>query len=228
MKFVIAFTPRSGSTHLCQLLGSHYAVACWGEILNKRHKGLYRKRGPYGVLYDLFFQCHNPILAAGGKVAFGHSLQREFQAEPWEMMVNDREIRIIHLRRRNILKQALSQERNSQSKAWSQEDKQRADTHGLHFDPDRAIARMERIEKHGAELDRCFAGHVSVGVEYEQLDENPDGVCRDLLQFLELDDLPLRSNRKKLNTRPLSQSISNFDSLVSCLRGTRWEQYLES
>lgn len=217
MKYLIAFTARSGSTHLCSLLGSHPEIVCWGEILHRTNKPLYQGRGPKWILYKHYLAAHGLIRAAGGKVHPGQSRQCKFQAKPWRMLCEDRSIRVIHLRRENTLEQAVSILRKNTNTEPGKR---------VHASPKRLVGWMEDMASLDAEIGPSFAGHEMTHVTYEELCSNEAETCDRLLDFLGFDPFPLRSNREKIGM-PLKRSLLNYQEVHDYLMGTKWEHCLE-
>ena len=124
-KFMISCIARCGSSMLCTMLDSHPEVLCHGEIL----AGRYESSGPYHYLikreFDiaewlheyrqarpesfLYGVCFNP---AGNKPV-GFKFKLEESLDPAykvfrDMIVADKEIKISHVHREDILDQYIS------------------------------------------------------------------------------------------------------------------------
>ena len=126
-KFIITCAPRTGSTMLRMMLNSHPEIVCHGEAITlKRPPNLGKKyqdyigktsqelaqiraENPVNFLYSYiwnkeYYKANSK--AVGLKLKY-RQLQEEFK-EVFQAILEDKEIRIIHLTRRNLLKRYLS------------------------------------------------------------------------------------------------------------------------
>ena len=87
----------------------------------------------------------------------------------------------------------------------------------VRIDPTECIAALRGIEADEAELDALGAGHRTFRIAYEELGD--EARLAELQRFLGLDPEPLRSWFEKLRTRPLAETVSNWDELESALAG---------
>ena len=126
-KFLVSCAARSGSTMLCSLIRSHPQAICHGEVLAQEGSpplaGMYqrklkenpefgssvcryRDRHPERFLYDIVFnpQGHRCV---GFKFKTDEAFQPRFK--PFrEIVAADKDIKVIHLIRRNLLDQYVS------------------------------------------------------------------------------------------------------------------------
>jgi len=126
-KFIVSCAARSGSTMLCSLIRSHPQAICHGEVLaqegppplagmyeRKRRDNpefgsnvrRYRDRHPQRFLYDIVFNPQGRR-CVGFKFKTDEAFQSRFKAIR-EVIAADKDIKIIHLIRRNVLDQYVS------------------------------------------------------------------------------------------------------------------------
>ena len=126
-KFIITCAPRTGSTMLRMMLNSHPGIACYGEVITlkgepnlgkkfqdsigKTSEELAEIRGnnPVNFLYNYIWNqdyYQADCKAIGLKIKY-RQLQEQFK-DVFQAILDDREIRIIHLTRKNLLKRYVS------------------------------------------------------------------------------------------------------------------------
>jgi len=134
--------------------------------------------------------------------------------------------RIIHLRRRNLLRQRLSHEiMMAESRAhWSSV----PTVHPvrIRLATDRLIESFAEATAAAIEMDRFFAGSSKLTVFYEDLSADFAVQCHTILHFLGVRIAPLVSPKRKSKRRVLCETIENYGEVERALAGTPWEQFL--
>jgi hypothetical protein len=125
-RFVVLTHPRTGSTLLSRALNSHPRITCFGEVFNwvLTHVDFtvegydesnaddlnLRNKDPVAFLQERIF-CQPPGMSS----AVGFKLHYSHCSPPWgfpallDHLVQDKEVRILHLQRRNMLKSLASE-----------------------------------------------------------------------------------------------------------------------
>jgi DNA invertase Pin-like site-specific DNA recombinase len=139
-RFMILSGARTGSTVLAQALNSGPDIVCFRELFNlKRNEIDYsvdgydeenaedlalRERDPVRFLQERIF-CRHPdkVGAVGFKFHYVH-----FWAYPdlWEALTEDTDLRVLHLRRRNLLRMLLSTKIAKSTGVWQVEPDRRS------------------------------------------------------------------------------------------------------
>ena len=137
VRFIVLGDARTGSSMLVQALHSSPHIRCFREIFNwKQHfvdfhmEGYdksnerdwsQRKRDPGGFLRERIF-CQHPeaIRAVGFKFLYVHTMG--FQGLH-ELLAGDRQLRVLHLRRRNLLRKLVSLKIAQATGSWLQEER---------------------------------------------------------------------------------------------------------
>lgn len=231
--FIVVGAQRTGSTLLVGLLDSHPHIVTGGEALNPKavEEGyiswpraevredaalLDLRRHHPAAFIDRLFSVGGAAAhrAVGFKFMYDHGTR---QPEALEHLRTIEGLRVIHIRRRNLLRRLLSHERARQSGEWTV----RVGQSGAAEPPKvvlgaRACAKdFEYMEAKAAEYDRLFAHRAVHHVVYEELAASPAEVAGDAIRFLGLDptaDLAVRL-RKQSPPMPLADSIENFREL---------------
>lgn len=225
VRFVILCLARTGSSHLVALLDSHPRVHCYGEVLNATHRA---SEGWFVESGQTDPRAHvDDLLRRGPEQAVGFKLPiNSVQDHPSivELLEQDRELRVIRLVRRNALAMLLS--RRMLRETWvSQSIYGSYGAATVTISPAECVRALERIERDDRWLDELAEGHPTHRLAYEDLIDGRG--LEEVQRFLDLEPAPLSSRYERLRTRPMSETIENWDELASALRGTPHEAFLE-
>jgi hypothetical protein len=224
LTFVIACLGRTGSTHLVSLLDSHPDIRCFGELFT-HHEGTLDEAfvtSPIADPVEYVAQLTAPLTerAVGFKLPLN-----SIRAHPESLRLLEGEsMRIVRLRRLNVLALLASRRLLASTKVPQS-------THGdygdatVELDPKQALAVFRLTDEHERYLDELGDGRPTFQITYEDLSA---GCGLDELQdFLGVEPVPLKSMFKRVRSRPLTETISNWDEVASALRGTPYERFLE-
>jgi len=241
VRAIILTTQRSGSTFLVDCLRSHPEVECAGEILNGQpdnprpaYRGPFRqtlkalrilRTGAWraGNFMDAYFKRGSARVRCFK--AMYNQLARPFAKR---YLVENEDIRVIHLRRHNLLKvhvSTLLMNERKQLQATSE-----TETVWIRVNPRAAIASMRMARERYESYDRAFERHPRLQVSYENLiDRNgitEDARCR-ICAFLGIAQLPMASPLVKLNPESLREMVTNYDELAEAISRTEFASMLE-
>lgn len=222
LRFVILCLGRTGSTHLQSMLDFHSQARCHAEIFGDGKPPTFATSGDDDPKAFL-----DRMLAGGGERAVGFKLpinSIELTPEAATLVRDDPEIAAIRLSRRNRLAQLVSRQLLattgvSQSIFGSYGDAT------VRLEPRACAAALDRIEADEAALDALCADHPTFRIDYEELGD--ERRLDELQRFLGLEPEPLRSWYERLRTRPLTDTVSNWDEVAAALAGTRHEPFLD-
>lgn len=221
MRFVILCLGRTGSTHLQSMLDHHSQARCWGEIFSDGKPPTFAAADT-----DDPEEFVAGLLDGGSERAAGFKLPiNSIRLEPragW-IVRDDPGLAVIRLSRRNRLAQLVSRQLLattgvSQSIFGSYGDAR------VSIDPVACLRALDRIAEEEAELDELAAGHETFRIDYEELGESAR--LDELQRFLGLEPEPLRSWFERLRTKPLPETVENWDELTAALTGTPHERFL--
>jgi hypothetical protein len=221
--FVVLCLGRTGSTHLVSMLGHHSQAVCLNEIFGDGKPPTFAAAAtddPEEFLREALGD--GPERAKGLKLPI-NSIR--LTPEAAEMVRSHREMAVVRLSRRNRLAQLVSRHLLaktgvSQSIFGSYGDAT------VELDPAATLRALDRMDSEEAELDGLATGHETFRIDYEGLGDT--GRLEELQAFLGLDPEPLQSWFERLRTRPLSETVSNWDELSATLAGTRHEPLLRA
>jgi LPS sulfotransferase NodH len=246
--FMITCAARTGSSMLVNLLQSHPDVMCHMEIFNPKRvegfSGTYRARlgaepdleprmrtlrtqAPEVFLYKIAFDGQGRP-RVGFKFKYEELLQPMFSGARAALMA-DCDIRIVHLRRRNLLARYLSWwvANHVTGVTMVRQGQPKPAVGPVRLDPAACIADFDRVERHAAFVARMFADHPVLDITYEALTgTDATGEHARLQAFLGVRQHPLKTVIAKLSELSPARTIENYAELENRFRGTPYAHML--
>jgi LPS sulfotransferase NodH len=236
VRFLIVSEERTGSTFLEMLLNSHEQIICRGEILNPseeiRRTAMPLSLSVLGAEDDaseyldgsLYGQVPDHVRAVGFRLMYSHA-----RTGGWEnarrRIVDDREIRVIHLTREDLLARYLSYRLALRDGRWIATDEAPqpvSDT--IHLDVEDCVKSFVESEVNQEAADREFSSHPMYDLTYEKLTTDFEAESRRVLEFLGVEYRPLFSPTRRQQTRSKREVIENFDELRQFLDQGDWSK----
>jgi LPS sulfotransferase NodH len=244
MKVIIITSQRSGSNFLRHSLNSHPKVTCDGELLiggmiplprileNWRLPAkLYRyivagAWNPVSILEKFLARNDSPIV--GFKAMYNHLANSKVR----KFLQHHTEIRIIHLRRDNLLKQYVSKALLGvrRSKRWEPHSTKKLPIVSTRISPDAAIKAMQQTQKQFEEYEKLLVNHHKIELVYENMINGrclSDHATKEICKLLDVEDRPLCCDFVKVNPNELKLMIDNYEEIVSALHGTPFKRFLD-
>jgi hypothetical protein len=231
-RFCILTNARTGSQLLVRLLDSHPRVRCESEILGTSHllpytwvKGrsrLARLRGgaeAYGFKVSSF-NLSPELRFAVMKKGFGPVVD-ELAA---------RDFHPIHLRRKNLLRQVVSQMRGLADERWHARVDDDVRPARLIVDVPVLFASMLRFEEHDTALARILEGRDHTTLWYEdalEQAEDHQATADAVFELLGVPHHPVRSDIRKTSRGGLDLDVENADEVATALRATRFAAFVD-
>lgn len=247
-KFVIIGRSRTGSNLLRGSLMSHNDIIVFGDIfrgynINKNssiiHWGLpyfpqaksiafLRQRDPVKFLETgVFEKFPGHIAAVGFKTLYPHS-----SPESWLPVLTylreQKDFKIIHIKRKNILKTHLSLKKVAGRKdKWINISGVEEENTAIALDYEDCLKAFEDTRKWEEEYDAFFKDHPKLNVFYEQLSSHYETEMKRIQEFLEVREQSVTPLTYKQSKKPLSKAISNYSELKEKFLGTPWETFFK-
>lgn len=139
-------------------------------------------------------------------------------------------IKIIHIKRKNILKSHLSLKRVAKRRdQWSNISGNQTNTsdQSIHLDYEECLHAFEETREQEKKYDNLFKGQNKINVFYEDLTRNYENEVRRIQEFLEVDYQTLNPLTHKQGKKSLAEEVSNYTELVEKFSGTVWEEFFE-
>lgn len=238
-KFVIFGSARSGSGLLVDTLNSHPAIRCHHELFLRTSVAIQvDNNAPLSDLENFFADADSDPESflqrvwqyRAGEKAVGFKFFNDNSPEARQMLLHDRQIAKIVLRRRNLLRQYVSKLLAIQTKQWvlfDDADKQNA---SVHLNLDEFYKYCESIHSYYACLYKELydSGQRYHELWYENLAGDQARTLRSVIDFLGVStDVPLSTVYKKQNDKPLSTLISNYDEVAATLLQSDYASFLD-
>ena len=245
MKAIIVGTQRSGSNFLRHCLLSHPSIACEGELLIngmvKTPKIIEDFRWPAKIYRYVMAGAWNPtrimnqFLARDDApvVAFKAMYNQMQSARVHDFFQQHKEIRIIHLRRDNLLKQYVSKMllgKKRGQKRWRPHSTKKLPTVTTYISPQAAIKNMENTLAQYQKFESLLSQHHKIELVYETMIEGQcltDQVSQAICDLFQIEQRKMCCNFVKVNPNSLRQMIENYDELADALHGTPYERFLD-
>lgn len=242
--FVIISPQRSGSAYLCTMLDSCSQIRCFWECFLPKGREDFQfatylqsagssiktffKLPPHlrkvrleRYFKDVVYRPKSGILISGFKFMYD---QTSVFPDALQWLQNNN-VKVIHLIRRNSLKQFLSWEIRSRRRV----------SHSyvplkpvqVHVDCKNLMDRLSEMEKQKRRFKALLPSAFDcIEVYYEDLTENLSDQLGRLSTFLEVQVKEVSSPLVKLNSNQVEELVSNYEELASSLANTEFESLL--
>ena len=271
-RFVVLTHPRTGSTLLSRALNSHPRITCFGEVFNwvLTHVDFtvegydesnaddlnLRNKDPVAFLQERIF-CQPPGMSS----AVGFKLHYSHCSPPWgfpallDHLVQDKEVRILHLQRRNMLKSLASEKiatitgRYMHARAAArlrnipkafihpvtalkkaraiiaQNVLSRQRPRRVTLSVEECKAYFEETELTVKQHDELFGEHDRLSLFYEEILSARDDTFARAQSFLGVEPLVLAVALTKQSPDDLRTILENYDELREAFAGTEYSEF---
>jgi len=240
-RFVIVCHPRSGSNLIRSLLNSHTQIIALSELfrgfvpINWGLPGfsqqlsvwaLYRNDPVQFLDRVVFREYPSGIGAVGFKLLYDHA-REDWNRCIWTHLQKDHIFRIIHLKRRNLLRSHISLKRANLTDQWVNVNGRSSREVTLTLDPAECFEAFENMRRQELEVDRLFRKSPVIDIYYEDLDRNHQYEILRVQRFLGVPVLSLTPSLYRITRQPLSKVILNYDEIKGAASGTPWEAFFD-
>jgi hypothetical protein len=172
--------------------------------------------------------------AVGIKVLYYHVGKRYGQRwgvdglpDVMEFLKSERDIRILHLKRRNRLKSLTSMRVAAGTGKYlgtsdTKDQTAKGDSVRIRLTPDECEEEFRQIGRWEKSFDDAFRDHEILEVYYEDLVAERQAECNRILDFLGVSRRPLTTRMTKQRKSTLSEVIENYDDLKRHFADTEW------
>ena len=241
VRFVVLGRSRTGSNYLRGLLASHPQAVVLGEVLKNPTAIEWGTDRPAAPPQAMDVYRHDPVAfletyvfggqplsvrALGFKLFYYHA-RTEPWAFIWPYLRNLEDLRVVHIKRRNILRTHLSRAQAERSDHWVNASGEAEDYPPIELDYSACVRDFEQTRTWETEADAYFAGQATLEVLYEDLVAEPRAQAARLQTFLGLPRRTLVPQTHRQARLPLARAIANFADLQRQFRGSPWESFFE-
>jgi LPS sulfotransferase NodH len=199
------------------------SIRVYHEIFASHHREVGKD---FDRIFSSVFQYESKSTRiVGFKVFYNHLTEEE-----WKKLLSCRDLKVIHLTRRNRLRTVISLEIAFKTGQWTKSGHSGSlKEKRIVLDPAKLVKRLEQIEEGEAATRARFCDRQVLEVVYEDLVQSPDVVFESVGAYLGVDGIdPGKIKLKKQNPESLKQLIINYDEIEAALKNTRFAEYLNS
>lgn len=221
-RFAIIANARTGSNFLLDGLKSSRDIRMYHEIFAEHNRQIGKDFEK--TLSTVFQHESKSTQIVGFKVFYNHLTEEE-----WKKLQARKELKVIHLTRRNRLRTVISLEIAFKTGQWTNShDFIRTKDKRVMLDPLKIVRRLEKIESGEAATRARFQDRQMLEVVYEELVRSPKEVFFSVEEYLGVDGInPDKIRLKRQNPESLRQLIINYDEVETALKDTRFAEYLD-
>jgi LPS sulfotransferase NodH len=224
-RFAIVGNARTGSNFLSGGLKSSPSIRMYHEIFADHNR---RVGEDFDRVFSTVFQPESKSTkVVGFKVFYNHLTNDE-----WQKFLTCKDLKIIHLTRRNRLRTVISLEIAFKTGQWTKSGKGNpgeSKEKRLKLDPSKLIKRLEQIEAGETTTRARFRDRKILEVVYEDLVRSPQPVFDSISTYLGVEGIdPNKIRLRRQNPETLQQLIINYDEVDAALRNTRFAEYLNN
>lgn len=235
--FLIICTNRTGSTVLRRSLDGHPDLSLHDELFlfgdphcDEIRKGLSEGLYPRWDIDKLNYESDLiPIINSAFQKYNGFKVQvcaRQIHKHnpAWVHLAHLPNLKVIHMRRRNKIRQMVSLEVALARDLWHVESNEGIPKpKSVFVDPPRLLRKAHHFATCENYFEAYFAHKENMIVWYEDLESDIQKVLHDAQEFLGVAPMQLEVPLKKMLHEPLSELVENYSELVSAAKGTEWE-----
>jgi len=240
-KFIILSRSRVGSNFLRGLLNSHSQVTVFGELFQNKKEigwalpGYYPSRrtlrlfheSPVDFLEKKVFRAFPENTGAVGFKIFYYHAQDDKWKPVWNHLQSMPDLKVIHMKRRNVLKTHLSRQRAVRTDRWVNTNGSREPQRSISLDYEKCLDDFIRTRAWEEAYDAYFAGNDTIEVMYEDLAADYRSEIRCIQEFLGVSLEAVQPETYKQSRQPLSEAIANYCELKERFQQTPWSPFFE-
>jgi LPS sulfotransferase NodH len=222
-RFAIVSNARTGSNYLLDGLKTSPAIRMYHEIFASHNREV--GKGFQKILSTVFQYESKDTKLVGFKVFYNHLTDDE-----WTKLAAHRDLKVIHLTRRNRLRTIISLEIAFKTGQWT-----KASNSGgpkekrVTLDPLKLMKRLEQIEEGEATTRVRFCDRSMLEIVYEELVQSPIEVFASVSNYLGVDGIdPGKIRLKRQNPESVAQLVLNYKEVEAALKNTRFAEYLSN
>jgi hypothetical protein len=228
---------------LVHSLRSHPDIVCHGEVFGpdkspplfgldlKRESPLrdklleIREQDPTFFLNEFVFYA-GKVSAVGLKFKYEEFTLPQYR-KVFQTILDDKDIRVIHLTRINLLQRYVSQVVATRiTKRFNTTNPTLVPKSvRLKLPPQECEKEFSFTKQRQDHFKDCFRHHQVMELTYEELVTRYDDTMASVQEFLEVDEVPLQSKTQKMLSEDLGDILDNYSEIQEHFRNTRYATY---
>lgn len=243
-RFIILGTARSGSNFLLGLLNSHSQIIAFGELfrsydsigwdlpdydpyLQSRSLTSLMQSDPSRFLEEKVFRKFPKQISAVGFKIFYYHAQDDSRETVWTFLRDQKDIKVIHLKRSHTLRRILSLKKAHKTNRWTNTTGTEEEETAISLDYEECLKAFTEATEIKKQFDIHFEGHHKIDVSYEDLSDDYESEMKRIQEFLGVNYEVVKPSTYKQSNQPLSETISNYFDLKRKFKDTPWEEFFE-
>lgn len=238
-KYVVLCEGRTGSNYLKSRLNLHEEITDYGEVFNPnknmiKHKDYINRFGWENYFFQHFLLKGN-TLSTGVKLKYDQLfLMRDSNHKNinclHDLLVERKDIKIIHLKRRNLLELVASREVAKKTGQWVLTKKsERKELVTVELSPEKCEVLFNQIEEKQNRIEQLYKQHDAIEVFYEDLIDPSKKTMKEIVHFINpnISYCDETSNMLKQNQYTMQQVLSTYDELKHHFVESKWSVFFE-
>lgn len=224
---------------LLSLLNSHPMVRAYGECFHPSYFNRFPHRSALEpwlfahvrdcfplifLRHHIYKQYPNHVRAVGFKLMYTQAINCR-AGHIWTWLRDHREIKIIHLKRTNLLASYVSTILTLKTNIIMATNQAHIHQIRLTINPQECLKYFMIVSTHQRYYDDFFQNSDMLSITYESMVTNKEKRSAKILDFLQLQQKPLASSLIKLNTTPLPYLLKNYTELKRYFQKTEWSKF---
>jgi hypothetical protein len=210
-------------------LHNHTDIRCHGEEFNVI-AGHNQHKTKEEVLQKIY--GNSPPAHASGFLHHLHIFSILRPRHNWATLQRDlvqaEQMKVIHIHRRNMLRQYVSNAIAKHTQMWHRTSEEME--HSLHIvkvNPEKLIWNFKKTLELRQQAIKDFSRHDQMILTYEEVVDQFDIEMCQVQEFLEVSPRKLKPITLQQEIRPLEEMIENYDEIVKLLKGTEYESFID-
>ncbi|QDU60468.1 hypothetical protein Pan216_13090 [Planctomycetes bacterium Pan216] len=229
-RFVVVGHSRTGWHLLRTALREHPNVACHHEPFHDRNPQAFPHSTPADIVLAEHLFTHYPgnIHAVGFKIQYEQPVYNPWWQSIWRLLRADTEIKLIHLKRTNLLARLLSECNALRTNRWFVEAGTRPPIPPpVTLDPQRCRESFEWTKRQEKLVEEFFKDHEMMEIDFEDLVADvPDTLGR-VQEYLGVPVVSIAPGTQRIEKRPLAEAIVNYKELKRAFQDSEWATFFE-
>jgi len=146
-------------------------------------------------------------------------------ASVWSYLQDRRDLKILHLKRWNVLQTHLSRKRAALTGQWVSTSDRADAAPPVRLEYQECVNDFVQTRAWESEYDRFFAAHQMLSVQYERLSDAHAPEMQRIEAFLGVSLRPVQPSTFRQTRQRLEDAISNYAELKERFAGTPWEGF---
>lgn len=220
-RFAIVGNARTGSNYLLDGLKTLPFIYMYHEIFADHNRQMGKD---FDKILSTVFQYESKSTEiVGFKVFYDHLTEEE-----WSKFRARKNLRIIHLTRKNRLRTVVCLEIAFKTGQWTQSGNSGGTkAKSVILNPAKLLKRLEQIEEGEAAMRARFCDRQILEVVYEELVQSPKEVFESIGAYLGVNSIdPGKIRLRRQNPETLRELIVNYGEIESALKNTKYSEYL--